>query len=169
MKNDKGGIIIVGVARGGTSLPASICHHLGIWMGKMGPRYENPYLQWAVHANRWDVVEKLVNEICAAKDFWGWKLPKLIDHLELIDDTLPVKGYIFVKKNINSVARRKSKFDPNAYDINVERIKKQYLKIDEFARSRSENCLILDYENIMDNLELAVNKIAELNNIKFGL
>lgn len=154
-------IIIVGVARGGTSMVAGICAHLGIPMGKRPPRYENPYLQWAVMHDRWDVVEQLIRTIELDDAIWGWKLPLLVDHLPKVAALVPQARFIFVTKEVTSGARRRAEApDSKRFAKLVRRTAQRYVTIARFAEHTPHPTLFVSYEEAMRDLSGTIEAIA---------
>lgn len=152
-------IIVTGVARGGTSLIASICHHLGIPMGRGGPRYENRYLQRAVLANRWDVVSLLLAEIRVAQPLWGWKLPALVNNLPRVEALIPDARYLFVFKDVVSVARRKASTNGDMARI-IGNAVRSYRNVTDFVAASRPPCMLLSYEAIASDMPHWIREIA---------
>ncbi|RYG89407.1 MAG: hypothetical protein EON59_01555 [Alphaproteobacteria bacterium] len=154
-------IIITGAARGGTSLVAGICDAVGIPMGKGGPRFENPYLQWAVLADRWDVVAELVKIIDAQEPLWGWKLPALHKNLHRVSGLLINPRYVFVLKDPVTVARRRA--DPGDAPHFARMIKRSALTqqaMADFALQTQSPTLFVSYDETMRNMEAGISTIA---------
>lgn len=158
-------IVITGVARGGTSLVASICHHLGIPMGKSGPRYENPWLQRAVLASNLGAMQTFIDVINNHWLVWGWKLPALTNHLEAIQDCVRNPHLIFVFKDPSAVAFRKTQVrtlqDSAVFVKHVGRALAHYQRMQKFAAQSGARCLLVSFERAAKDMPGAVSEIAE--------
>lgn len=155
-------VIVSGAARGGTSLAAALCHHLGIPMGKGGPRYENPYLQWAALAGRWDVVEELAIEISREQPLWGWKLPALHQHLDRVSLLVPNPRFVFITKDVGAIANRRNRSgDPSQLPKYISRALRVYSNLAKFADRGTHPVLFLSYELVMRDITAAARELAD--------
>jgi hypothetical protein len=145
-------IIITGAARGGTSFAASICHHIGVPMGRPGPRYENPYLQRAVLLGAWDVVEMLVAEISEELPLWGWKLPALMRHLQRVAGLVRAPHFILIFKNPLALSARGKRLTSTL---------QWYRKMAEFAQSTRAPTLLVSYEGAMSDMPTTIRTFAD--------
>ncbi|MBU0689901.1 MAG: sulfotransferase domain-containing protein [Gammaproteobacteria bacterium] len=74
-------VVVLGVARGGTTMVASVLETLGVYMGdKLGPVKEDVTLSAAVERGDIEQIEKIVAQRNAAHPIWGWKRPSAIEH-----------------------------------------------------------------------------------------
>lgn len=155
-------VIVTGSARGGTSLAAALCHHIGVPMGKGGPRYENPYLQWAALSDRWDVVEELANTIGQEYPIWGWKLPLLHEHLDRVAELLPEARFVFITKDVGAIAKRRIKSgDPSQLPKYISRAVRVYSNLAKFAERGDYPVLFLSYELVMKDTAGAARELAD--------
>ncbi len=135
-------------------------------MGKGGPRYENPYLQWAALAGRWDVVALLVREIDAANAVWGWKLPALVPHLEQVAILLPNARYVFVTKDVVSIARRRAHpTDGARFAQLIGRTAQAYAEMARFGRKSGHPTLFVAYEDAVRDPVQVAGQIADFCSI----
>lgn len=157
-----GAILITGVARGGTSYAASVCSHLGIDLGRGGPRYENPFLQRAVVKEDWEAVEKISHELSAAMPLWGWKLPAIVSHLARIDGIVTNPRYIFVIRNaVGTIPRRAADGSRSLAGRTLSRVCDHYRDIGMFVRETGAPCLLLNFEAAIARPEEAVLQVAD--------
>lgn len=154
-------IIITGVARGGTSLVAGMCHHLGLPLGKGGPRYENPYLQWAATQEKWDAVAKMGEILSAHHEVWGWKLPALHRRLDLVHEIFPQSRFIMVFKDPVSVSLRKVSSSADSM-VRLDRTVGAYKLMSSFSRANSNICHVFSYSNILESFDGEVVRISEI-------
>jgi hypothetical protein len=145
-------VIVTGPARGGTSFAASICHHLGVPMGRQGPKYENPYLQRALTLGAWDVIEMLVAEISADLPIWGWKMPAIIQHLGRVEDLVRAPHFILVFKNPLSLT---------AHGKVLSKALKSYKVMAQFVESTSSPILLVSYESAVSDMPTTIRAFAD--------
>ncbi len=67
-------IVVLGIARGGTSFLASTVAHLGIPFDQEPPNYDNPELSAAISGGDWDSYRQQVEAINARYPVWGTKI-----------------------------------------------------------------------------------------------
>ena len=73
---DQKTVVVLGVARGGTTMVASVLHSLGVYMGdRLGPVMEDAALSEAVEKGRRRDFRRIVADRDARYDVWGWKRP----------------------------------------------------------------------------------------------
>lgn len=157
------GLIITGVARGGTSFAASVCHHLGVNLGRGGPRYEDRKLARRLLDGR---LAKLRARLTAERDpatAFGWKLPALNYHLDDMATTLPWARFIFILRDPAAVALRKqiatqTKGDPLGDALGVIRATGRMWS---FAQDSGRPCLLLSYEKGAHDPIAAIRDLGE--------
>ena len=92
--------VILGVERGGTSMVAGMIRALGIDLGeRSGRNHEDPRFL----AEDQDVLTKRIAENNAARDIWGFKMPKASLMLDFYLQNLRNPHFILVFRNIASV------------------------------------------------------------------
>ena len=156
-------LLITGLARGGTSWAASVCHHLGVDLGRKGPRYENQKLAKALMAGEMSEVRRLLAKPTASGRPAGWKLPALNYHLEAVSALLDKPRLIFVCRDPVAVALRKQRTEQTAGDPmrDVQRNVEALLRMADFAKRVRHPCLFISYEKGMATQAEAVTDIAE--------
>jgi hypothetical protein len=99
--------VVVGVARGGTSIVAGALHHLGVFMGNaQAPVYEDLRLSLAYEKQSKEKFESVVADYNAKHDVWVWKRPSTLNDLPKIAKKLRNPHFIFVFRDVLSVANR---------------------------------------------------------------
>ena len=155
-------VVVTGENRGGTSMVASVCHHLGIPMGRGGPRYENPFLQKAVLAERWDIVEVLVAILSEVYPLWGWKLPALMTQMSHLEKLSADVRVIIIFKDPISIGCRRIKNKPNKDPLGMLLSSMpRYIKALEFVRNTPLSCLLVSYEKAQLDLPGFSSAMAE--------
>ncbi|MEI6160958.1 MAG: sulfotransferase, partial [Roseococcus sp.] len=157
------GLIITGVARGGTSFAASVCHHLGVNLGRGAPRYEDRKLARLLLAGEH---ERLWNRVALPRDAvtsHGWKLPALNYHLDAVAENLPDARFIFILRDPVATSLRKqvsekTRGDPMQDTQNIIRANDRMCA---FARNARRPCLLLSYEKGLVSPLDTIRDVAE--------
>lgn len=99
-------VVVVGVQRGGTSMPAGVIRELGIPMGKnLGSNHEDPEF---LSKKLWDlypVISRRNNEY----DVWGWKVPHTSEYIVKLYKKLRNPHIIMVFRNLVAISESQMK------------------------------------------------------------
>ncbi len=77
-------VIVLGSARGGTSMVAGVLQALGVFMGeKLGPVFEDVVLSGAIEARNFQLTREIVQNRNQAYPVWGWKRPSAIQYRDV--------------------------------------------------------------------------------------
>lgn len=73
-------IVVLGVARSGTSIVSGALHHLGVFTGDLSkdPVYEDVRLSSALQTARWHSVEDVIRDYNDRFQVWAYKRPNII-------------------------------------------------------------------------------------------
>ena len=165
-------IAIGGVARGGTSLAASLVYRLGIPFvprvdqgSALTPSLELKTLQKAGVAEDTDALRAAVAEMDAEYDVWAWKLPKLGHRPDLALDNLRHPHFVFVMKEPLSIRMRghalKSAAPMRARDLKIDGIVRLYNDLLAFCRSTNRPVFIFSYDKAMRDMAGLLAALAE--------
>ncbi|WP_348815023.1 sulfotransferase [Halomonas sp. H10-59] len=141
-------IIVIGTARGGTSMVAGVLAKLGVFMGDRAshPVYEDVRLSEAFEKQDMAQTGLIVKEYQTRYTRWGWKRPSIIDHLDEVDALLPNARYVFIYKDILSIAQRNSISMLAEITEGMDRALSQYRKTLRFVRQKSPRAMLVSYE-----------------------
>lgn len=97
-------IIIIGAARSGTSIPASILHHAGVYLGEYtnGFQYEDKHLRLNLDNDKEQQLEefkKIIIERNEQYKVWGWKDVNIIWYLQEILPVVRNPVFIFTSRS----------------------------------------------------------------------
>jgi len=168
LKNDKKTFIVVGVARGGTSLIAGTLNHLGIFGGdaSSAPVFEDMKLAMAFEKNHIVKAGNIIKEYNEKHTTWYFKRPASINYNDKLDKMCRNPIYLFIFKDIFSVSNRNS----ISMKLNIIRgLKKahdDYSKIIEFISQNNLTGFLFSYEKIMLNKNSFVDTLIEIIGIK---
>ena len=99
-------IVVIGAARGGTSMVAGILYHLGVPMGKASaPVFEDVRIANAFETNDDEKLNKIIIEY-NKNPVWGFKRPGAINYLEKIASNLRNPHFVFIFRDVFSIANR---------------------------------------------------------------
>lgn len=157
-------IVVVGVARGGTSAVAASLVGLGVHMGDdiNSANYEDKKIISSIpnrgrnllSLNAWNNFSSIAEEYSNSHQRWGFKYPSIHSHLYKINKLLNKPRYIFVYRDIFSISNRRSEVFSN--DSQVEAMQNSlrlYKNIMEFIQREQPYSLLVSYEKILTNTE----------------
>ncbi|CAE6518399.1 conserved hypothetical protein [Nitrosomonas nitrosa] len=145
-------VIVLGVARGGTSMVAGALHHLGIPMGEnLSTVYEDVALSKAIEQNCVEDIASIITDRNATLLVWGWKRPSAIKHVGAWLGKFRNPYYVVVFRDLFSIANRNrismlSDVVSNMRDANM-----QYELLLNFITGLSSPILLISYEKAMAN------------------
>lgn len=167
-KQEEKTFIILGVARGGTSLIAGSLSHLGIFSGDLSaePVYEDRKLAEAFEAKNDKLAKTIIDEYNRRHNIWAFKRPQSIEYIEKLHSMVRNPIYLVVFKDIFSIANR------NKISMKLDIIKGMriafngYQKIFDFLEKNEINGVLFSYEKIMASREDFVDILVELADLK---
>ena len=168
---EKKTLIVVGVARGGTSLVAGTLDKLGIFTGEKSrpPVYEDIALANLIESNKLDDAQKLIDTYDKENDIWLFKRPSIINYAEKVDKLFRNPIYLIIFKDIFSVSNRNSISMTTDLLEGLNRAHNDYSKIVSFISKNAINGYLLSYEKIMQNTEHFVETMIGLVNTPIDL
>lgn len=169
-------IVVLGVARGGTSLISGLLDLAGIDMGNaILANHEDPEFVFhsgdrrVFHGDRKQEALAKVSEIIAKrnaeKKVWGWKDPLALHYLGGVADKLRNPYVVLVVRNLVSVAlsefkRNKLAFSECAFLSKQQLTLVEYSLIYEMLAQTHFPTLIMEYEKVIKYPEEAVNELC---------
>lgn len=100
-------IIVVGVARGGTSIVSGVLNHLGVFMGNaQAPVYEDLRLSLAFEKQSKEKFETVIDDYNKQHGVWAWKRPSTLHALAKIARKVRNPHFVFVFRDMLSIANR---------------------------------------------------------------
>lgn len=147
-------IIVLGIARGGTSLAAGILHSLGIPMGNESspPIFEDDFLTRAIRNKwKWGQTHEIIANYNSKFDVWGYKKPSVQNWIVRNYQKFRNPVFVFVMKDPLAISLRKT--DLYGYDPKkeIKNILTQYEKIMDFLIKRNLCAFIFSYEKMLKN------------------
>jgi hypothetical protein len=155
-------IVVVGAARGGTSMIAGALAKLGVYTGDKSspPVYEDVRLSTCFEARDFQEVQRVRDEYNQKYNAWVWKRPSSIDYLNDVHQLLNAPRYIFVYKDVMSIAQRNTISMLSELLPGMERPLKQYIETLKFLRSTAVFAMLVSYEKAMAHPDYFLNELA---------
>jgi len=158
-------IIVVGVARGGTSMVSGSLYHLGIFSGTkaVSPVFEDTHLSSAIESNDITKVKEIIEEYNKTHALWAYKRPNIINYLSKLHQLFRNPIYLFIFKDIASIAERNSISMKTELIKNLMNAQSDYQKIVNFIQDTQDlEGLILSYEKLMQNKDDFLTTLIKL-------
>jgi len=148
-------IVVVGVSRGGTSAVAGSLHHLGVHVGDMAksPVFEDGVLSEAFEKANYRVAVSIIKKYDSEHAIWAWKRPDSIKYLAKIDELLSNPHYIFVFRDIFSIANRKVISRQLSLFQQMEHALGQYRTMLSFATTTKRPAMLVSVEKTLTKKE----------------
>lgn len=160
-------VIVLGAARGGTSMVAGALHRLGVFMGEgLSEVYEDVALSQAVEQNRIGDIISLIARNNEAHSLWGWKRPSAIKHVSVWEGKLRNPHYIVVFRDLFAIANRNRISMLSNVTDSMRDAARQFNLILDFVGQVKEPILLVSYEKAMDDPQHfvhALNNFVGLN------
>ena len=152
--------VVVGVARGGTSLIAGSLYKLGLFMGDRAcpPVFEDTLLSDAFD-NKRGAVDQIVKRYTEEHGTWGWKRPSVINSLPRAHELLNAPRYIFIFKDILSIARRKNISSLTEIFSGMEQSLEEYRRAITFLQRNKLSAMLVSYEKAVMHPESMIEQL----------
>ena len=155
-------IVVIGTARGGTSMVAGALAKLGVFMGDRAapPVYEDVRLSELFETQQFKEVTDVALEYTARGRRWGWKRPSSINYLDKVDELLSGQ-YIFIYKDIASIAQRNSISMLSEIVPQMEMALNQYKNTLSFLKSKQTHAMLVSYDKVVSHPEHFVQALID--------
>ncbi len=157
-------IIVLGLARSGTTMVAGALHHLGVSMG-MGDQPNGVFEDAAIgglldrkdHAG----LAALIAERNRAHMVWGWKRPDAIDDIAAIESYFRAPEYIVVFRDLFAIANRNRISVRAGLLANMNDSLIRYKRLLTFLERNERRTLLVSYEKAMLDRQAFVKALAD--------
>ena len=141
-------VVVLGVARGGTSMVAGALHHLGILMGhRIAPTtFEDNKLSRALEDGQLDLVRRIVARRNKRTDVWGWKRPSAFRYLDVVAREFRNPYYILVFRDALAVSTRRELTAGKAVADELKKVMRVQRILLEFCAATTSPVLLVSYE-----------------------
>lgn len=151
-------IVILGVARGGTSMVAGTAREMGIDLGRhLGENHEDKRFI----SKDLDTVRARIAMRNEEAETWGWKMPHSLEYIEQIEGELRNPHIVLVWRN--TLASAISQINRSGADINValEFSAARLMEMVEKVKLLNSPTLLINYESAIHNKEEYLSTFAE--------
>lgn len=154
--------LILGQARGGTSLAAGILYHLGIPMGEQcdKPIYEDGILTRAIRSGNSRQIKENIATYNSQWPKWGFKQPAAQNFILRNHRLFRNPYYLFIVKDPASIAIRKQSLYGKDAITAMRQTLEIYDRTLKFIAKTKAPTLIVSYEKLMQNPESLVARIG---------
>lgn len=154
-ETDEKTIVVVGLARSGTSIIAGALSHLGVFMGNraMPPVFEDMNLSSAIENKDHDSVRQVIDTYNSSYQLWGYKRPASLKSLSFLHTYFRNPYYIVIFRDIFSIANR-NRISIQADALNDMSVSlKMYETIIEFLKREEPRALLAAFDKALNNKE----------------
>lgn len=176
-------VVVLGAARGGTSMVAGVLRILGVDLGTEINSANNEDQNFLGHKGDRRIfnganfveeraayirqVKKYIHKRTESGTLWGWKDPLVSHYIREVADSLVQPVYIAVTRDIAAIAIRelaeaeqpKHQPDPGAHALNAAN---DYIRITQFLVSNRNGSVMISYERALRQPDLVVAAIRDL-------
>ena len=159
-------VVVVGVARGGTTMPAQALHALGVHMGdKLSAVYEDVEICRPMEADDLDGFRKIVSERNLKHQRWGFKRPAAIQYMQRYVSELRNPNFIVMFRDIMAISNRNRISVGQDPVAGLEAAASQYVELVKFVAGIRNPVLLLSYEKSIRSPHQFVESIARFAGI----
>lgn len=160
-------LIVLGAARGGTSMVAGLLYRMGVFMGTRMDKvvYEDVELSGAIESGDFNAVARMIRERNDKYGLWGWKRPAVVDHIGQLHGSLRNPHYIAVFRDIAAIAVRNRISVNSELLSNMKQSLNHFLRIVNFIETVDAPAMVISYEKALLNGESLVTSLAEFAGI----
>ncbi|MDH3314994.1 MAG: hypothetical protein OER43_04385 [Gammaproteobacteria bacterium] len=155
-------VVVLGLARGGTSMVAAVLQALGVFMGnKLGPVLEDVELSETVESRNLARLADMVARRNAAHSLWGWKRPSAFEHADVWQGCFRNPYIIAIIRDPFAIANRNRISMLSDVFENMERSVEQLGRLVKLLRQQKGPLLLCSYEKALDSPETFVRAVED--------
>ncbi len=158
-------LIVIGVARGGTSLIAGSLDHMGIFTGDSSgnPVYEDLRLAKAFEEGEYARAQEIINDYNSRFDVWAFKRPASVQYLTKLISMTRNPVLLIVFRDIFSIANRNKLSMKMGLVPGLQKALHDYNDIVEIIGKRYCDMYFFSYDKVMIHKELFIKELSELS------
>lgn len=145
-------LVVLGVARSGTTMVAGALQQLGIEMfggGKRNPVFEDVPLAEALEARDVSRARLLIAQRDQHAEVWGWKRPSALTYIRRVEKHLRNPEYVVVFRDLMAIANRNQISVRADLLDNMAEALVQYRSLLDFLAHSRRRTLVFSYEKAM--------------------
>lgn len=160
-------IVVVGVARGGTSIVAGSLKYLGLFMGNAcDPVFEDMRLSLAFEKQSKEKFEAVITDYNQKHELWAWKRPSSLNDLPRIAKKLRNPHFVFVFRDLLSVANRNKISMKQSVVSSLDAAFNDYRKIVTFIKKTSHPTLLVSSEKAVTHKKEFIDSLIDFAGLK---
>lgn len=154
--------IVLGVARGGTTLIAKVLHSLGVHMGdKLSSVQEDVEVCRPMESGDLEALRTVVARRNACHPRWGFKRPGAVEYIRRFESEFRNPNYLIVFRDIFALTNRNRLSVSQDPLHGLRSAAQQYVRLAELAGALSAPTLLVSYEKALLAPETFVSAVAE--------
>lgn len=155
-------VLVLGLARGGTTMVASVLQALGVFMGeKLGPVLEDVALSEAVESRNTFQLKQIIAKRDAIHPVWGWKRPSSIEFSKVWEGNFRNPYVIAIFRDPFAIANRNRISMLSDIFQNMEHSVHQLSLFVKLLRQQKCPVLLCSYEKVLAFPEAFVQSVDE--------
>jgi len=153
--------VVLGVARGGTSMVSGVLRGLDVFMGdNLGFNHEDTKVQRIVSNKKFEDFGELARERDEEHPIWGFKFPEASVMMDKFHPSLRNPHYLFVMRHPMSRGMSVVARTGGTLTAAIEDALKNYQAIFAFLNKVDAPVLMINYEQATENAQASVEQIA---------
>lgn len=156
-------VIVVGAARGGTSIVAGALYHLGVYLGRNchPPVYEDMRLSLSFEKNGKDTFEQVIEDYNRQHTIWGWKRPSTLHDLPRVMSAVRNPYLVIVFRDLFSIANRNKLSMKLGIKDGLQRALDDYTKIIGYIQQCTLPMMLVSSEKIIHHKEHLIEGLCD--------
>ena len=165
---EKETIIVIGLARGGTSLISGVLDKLGVsFNGNVNDVvYEDVKLAQALIKSDSQNIKKIIQKYNSGNDKWGFKRPNIAKHLFDYEDMFRNPKYVVVFKDTFSIANRRRISNDHKLIPQLNAVHRQQKELLDFIKRTKKPMLLVSYEKAVLHKKLFMDELIDFCDIE---
>lgn len=160
-------IVVMGVARGGTSMVSACLSTAGLFMGEKLSRDSHEDTEF-VKAQSIAEIRTIVEKRNEGHDVWGWKHPASTSYIGQLRQSLRNPRYIFIYRNEFDVARSYERRGNLPMDQALREANDRYRTLSEVLLETNDPSMLISYENAVKYPDLFIGEMLEFCGLSAG-
>jgi hypothetical protein len=156
-------VVVLGIARSGTSMIAQLLVELGVYIGEGKPPVnEDTEISNLLEKNRdLEKFDELVTERNAKYKVWGWKRPEAFRYIRQFENRIRNPHFIFLFRDPLAIGlREQTSMQANLFQTMMH-AQKRYTNIIRYLQGTEHPCLLVSYEKALLKSEALVDTLCE--------
>tara|TARA_R110001583_G_scaffold17482_2_gene70646 strand:+ start:10772 stop:11398 length:627 start_codon:yes stop_codon:yes gene_type:complete len=164
---EKATIIVLGPGRSGTSLVANLLGKSGVDMGDYTSATAEDLKMASILKNKnYGAINAFCDEKFKKLNFWGWKRPETINHLDEVDKEVISPVYICLFRDVFAIAKRNEVSMGRDVSEGIHSSLRSYMRMNNFIKETDAPLIMISFEKLKEDYQLlfsALSKVVEID------